>query len=61
MGARKSRSHLVTVRARFDTALSAKEARRAVWNVCEGLEMYGEYYDNFEEGKITVPGAGGRV
>lgn len=37
----KARSHLITIRASFDTPLTAKEARYAVWNTIQGLNMYG--------------------
>jgi hypothetical protein len=63
----KSRSHTVTIRARFDAPLTSKEARYAVWNSIHGYEMYGDgrqtkrqeedegrFMEPFGKGKITV-------
>ncbi len=63
----KARSHLITIRASFDTPLSAKEARYAVWNTIQGLSMYGNGkltqaeekawgrgFEPYGKGKITV-------
>lgn len=63
----KTRTHIITIRARFDAPLSAKEARFAVWNALQGYQLYGDgkqtkrdenengrYGEPYSYGKITV-------
>jgi hypothetical protein len=38
----RQKTHTITITARFDAPLTAKEARYAVWNSIQYLEMFGE-------------------
>ena len=66
-GRGKSRVHDIVVKARFDNALTAKEARYAVWNHVHELDLWGDgkpdRYDRdagirsaepYGQGEITV-------
>jgi hypothetical protein len=63
----KSRTHVITVRARFNAPLTSKEARYAVWNAIQdhelfgdgkqskrGEEIFGRNAEPYDTGKITV-------
>jgi hypothetical protein len=63
----KSRSHAITIRARFNAPLTSREARYAVWNAIQGYELYGDgkqtkrqeecdgrNMEPYDTGKITV-------
>lgn len=66
---KRAKTHRITIVARFDTVLTAKEAKYALWNSIGGLEMYGEgrqtredralgyrSAEPFGEGILRVPG-----
>ena len=63
----KQKTHTVTIKVRFDAALTAKEARYAVWNVFQDYQMYGDgkqtkrdeeawgrNSEPYDEAKVTV-------
>ncbi|BCH33202.1 hypothetical protein MesoLjLc_51320 [Mesorhizobium sp. L-8-10] len=57
----KSKVHEVTIKVRFDTPVTAKQARYAVWNQFQGMTLYGNGRDNehsnmepYDKAKITV-------
>lgn len=62
----KARSHLIAIRASFDSPVTAKAARHAVYNHIHGLALYGDgkpskleaelmlWPEPYGTGKITV-------
>lgn len=59
MGAKRQRTHYVTIKVRTDKPILRKHAVYAAWNHVQGLEIYGRDDDDSMEpygaGKITVP------
>lgn len=52
----RSKTHLVTVRLRVDKPITAVQARYAVWNAIDGLDLYGagDAPEPWSTGKIRV-------
>lgn len=52
----KAKSHTVAIKMTVNRPITARQARFAVWNAINGLELYGEGSDEepFERGKIRV-------
>ncbi len=56
--------HIITIKARFDAKLTAKQARYAVWNAINGTDLWGDgrltkrdpldTSEPYGKGKITV-------
>lgn len=63
--AKKSRTHVITIKARFNAELTAKEARYAVWNAIQGYQMYGDgkqsKRDEAAEGRNSEPYDTGKI
>lgn len=50
----RSKTHLVTVRLRVDKPITAAQARYAVWNAIDCLDLYGD-------GDATEPWSAGKI
>lgn len=52
----KSKTHTVEIKIRVDTAITARQARYAVWNAIHGFTRYGDKsaQEPFTNGKISV-------
>jgi len=65
MGARKTKSHFITVRATFDAPITAGEARRSVWNHIHDFELYGDgkqtKREEAEDGRHNEPFSYGKL